>query len=942
MNEPAANPNMENKCPQCGTPLPAGGLAGLCPACLLKQAATETAAPTGAISFQPPTVEELATQFPQLEIISLIGRGGMGAVYKARQPLLDRIVALKILPAAVTRGTDFGDRFTREARALAKLNHPNIVMVHEFGTVNGQPYFLMEYVDGVNLRQLEREGKLTPREALQIVPQICEALQFAHDAGIVHRDIKPDNILLDKRGRVKIADFGIAKILGTAEEPGVPVTQGAIGTPHYMAPEQVEKPQTVDHRADIFSLGVVFYEMLTGELPLGKFSAPSAGPRGLQVDVRLDEVVFRALEREPNRRYQHASQVKTAVETIAGTSAPTGSPGAAPHNVHAETLLARDYHLEIRHSLKRGWQLVTSDFWPLVGMTALILMLAEIAALTLGQLGSAAKGTGAGFFVVQMLLTGPLVAGLNLYFLKKIRREKATVETAFSGFSKRFLHLFLANFVMTSLIMLGFLCLILPGVYLLIAWMFTLILIIDKEMDFWPAMELSRKMANKHWWKLLLFVVTLGLLSIGGFLCCLIGVFVAAPVAFAAVMYAYEDIFGVLPPPNPLRAATPVNPAASDFGPAGTMVMPQTGSAGAPPPPIGGPPPRATPPPPGGGFWKWALILGLAALLFLFCIIGVVALLPGFNINLGGSNLVHRFGTPSICLQAAAPSHRQHGADSRPETHPPAFTAFADRVRSELAKVSVGFDDLRLSSTSDSNLLVTFTGLQKIPPADANAAPPGLLVSNEDAVVSISAAKGIQITDKRDHDHASVSLPGIQIDVDDDSKTNSVDIDGVLAGTRLGGSDWSFAGTGQLTAVKFEMTNLDLMTLMAPPPPPAVPGNPLSYQWEFNGANPPTPAVPGNAHETLIDRLDAAKTITDDTVKDKSLSALAADAADAGEVEIAESALHTITDNDERDAATHDAALRLAKTGRRKDAVEVARLISDSDLRDKTLAELAQ
>jgi len=185
---------MEQKCPQCGAPLPSGGLAGLCPACLLAQAANETAQP-GAAGFVPPTVEELAALFPQLEIRSLIGRGGMGAVYQARQPALDRIVALKILPARADAGPDFAERFNREARALAKLNHPNIVTVHEFGQVRGMPFFIMEYVDGLNLRQLEQAGKLSPREALQIVPQICEALQFAHDNGIVHRDIKPDNIL---------------------------------------------------------------------------------------------------------------------------------------------------------------------------------------------------------------------------------------------------------------------------------------------------------------------------------------------------------------------------------------------------------------------------------------------------------------------------------------------------------------------------------------------------------------------------------------------------------------------------------------------------------------------------------------------------------------------------------------------------------------------------
>jgi serine/threonine protein kinase len=154
----------------------------------------------------------------------------------------------------------------------------------------------MEYVDGLNLRQLERAGRLSPPEALKLVPQICEALQFAHDAGIVHRDIKPENILLDKTGRVKIADFGIAKILGS-DQVRQTFTQGQVlGTPHYMAPEQVERPQEVDRRADIYSLGVVFYEMLTGELPLGKFAPPSWK---VQVDVRLDEVVLRALEKEP-------------------------------------------------------------------------------------------------------------------------------------------------------------------------------------------------------------------------------------------------------------------------------------------------------------------------------------------------------------------------------------------------------------------------------------------------------------------------------------------------------------------------------------------------------------------------------------------------------------------------------------------------------------------
>jgi serine/threonine protein kinase len=170
---------------------------------------------------------------------------------------------------------------------------------------------------------------MAPEEALAIVPHICEALQYAHDQGIVHRDIKPENILIDKQGRVKIADFGIAKMLGPERE-GQELTAGGqvVGTPHYMAPEQVEHPRTVDHRADIYSLGVVFYEMLTGELPLGRFPAPSSRGRGMSIDVRLDEVVLKALEKEPERRYQQASNVKTDVETIAAQ--PGNRPAVAP------------------------------------------------------------------------------------------------------------------------------------------------------------------------------------------------------------------------------------------------------------------------------------------------------------------------------------------------------------------------------------------------------------------------------------------------------------------------------------------------------------------------------------------------------------------------------------------------------------------------------------
>jgi predicted Ser/Thr protein kinase len=322
---------METKriCPSCRKTLPPDVPLGLCPECLIKSGfntGTEPGEPAKPSGFVAPPVEELRKLFPQLELLELIGKGGMGAVYKARQPALDRLVALKILPPGAADDAGFAERFNREARALARLGHPHIVAVHDFGQASGQPFLIMEFVDGPNLRQVEQAGRLTPEQALEIVPQICEALQFAHSEGVVHRDIKPENILLDKKGRVKITDFGIAKIVGVpAGKVSLTGAKDLLGTPHYMAPEQVEKPSTVDHRADIYSLGVVFYELLTGELPLGKFQPPS---KKVQVDVRLDEVVLHALEKEPERRYQHASQLKTDVETIA-VSPSAGSSGCA-------------------------------------------------------------------------------------------------------------------------------------------------------------------------------------------------------------------------------------------------------------------------------------------------------------------------------------------------------------------------------------------------------------------------------------------------------------------------------------------------------------------------------------------------------------------------------------------------------------------------------------
>ncbi len=281
--------------------------------------------PVDACAPPPLTPEALAPFFPQLEILECLGRGGMGVVYKARQKSLNRLVALKLLAPERAGDPFFAGRFEKEAQALAALNHPHIVGVHDFGQAGGFYYLLMEYVDGLNLRQVLQERRLSPREALSIIPPLCEALQGAHRRGIVHRDIKPENLLLDKSGAVKIADFGIAKMLHSPPDAGggeVPPTRQPLaslplGTPDYAAPEQADGQS--DHRADIYSLGVVLYEMLTGERPREHAEPPS---RRVQVDVRIDEIVLRALEKNPERRFATAAEFRTQVQAAAGLDQP--------------------------------------------------------------------------------------------------------------------------------------------------------------------------------------------------------------------------------------------------------------------------------------------------------------------------------------------------------------------------------------------------------------------------------------------------------------------------------------------------------------------------------------------------------------------------------------------------------------------------------------------
>ena len=210
--------------------------------------------------------EPIAIEIPGYKILEKIGVGGMGVVYKAKQLSMDRVVALKVLNEKYSSDREFVDRFIREARAAGKLNHPNVIHVHDVSKANGRHYFSMEFIDGNSVKEMLRvQGTVDLKKALDIVVQTAKALEFAHENQIVHRDIKPDNIMLSKDGVVKIADLGIAK---TFEETGPAAKENrrVMGTPHYMAPEQALGKE-IDHRVDVYSLGATFYHMVTGTTP---------------------------------------------------------------------------------------------------------------------------------------------------------------------------------------------------------------------------------------------------------------------------------------------------------------------------------------------------------------------------------------------------------------------------------------------------------------------------------------------------------------------------------------------------------------------------------------------------------------------------------------------------------------------------------------------------
>ena len=266
--------------------------------------------------WQPPQPEELQAMLPQYEITAFLGRGGMGAVYRGRQLSLERPVAIKILPPGMAEiDASYAERFRHEALALAKLRHLSIVAVYDFGqTQDGMFYIAMELIKGTDVAQMmAKQGRLHSDHAMAITAHVCDALQYAHELNIIHRDIKPSNIMVGNDGSVKVTDFGLAKILH-AGQPGLTRSGMALGTLQYMAPEALMLGVAVDHRADIYAVGVMLYHMLTGLLPKGLFELPSLQVPGL--DPRYDAIVTRALRNDREQRYQSANALRRDLDAM--------------------------------------------------------------------------------------------------------------------------------------------------------------------------------------------------------------------------------------------------------------------------------------------------------------------------------------------------------------------------------------------------------------------------------------------------------------------------------------------------------------------------------------------------------------------------------------------------------------------------------------------------
>src|SRR3954452_4567355 len=273
------------------------------------------------------------------EIAGFVGAGGMGGVYRARDPRLNRDVAIKVLHASVAADPERLRRFTAEAQAVAALNHPNVLTIYEVGTQGEHPFIATELLEGATLRPTLEAGALPLSKAIDYARQTAAGLAAAHAKGVAHRDIKPENLFLTVDGRIKILDFGLAKTYTMSQHAATEATHlqtgtspgTVMGTVGYMSPEQVRARPT-DHRTDIFSLGVVLYEMLAGRRPFGGDSAvetmnailtanpPDIGPPGRAGPAGLRDIVRPCLEKNPDERFQSARDLSFPLQSVAGTS----------------------------------------------------------------------------------------------------------------------------------------------------------------------------------------------------------------------------------------------------------------------------------------------------------------------------------------------------------------------------------------------------------------------------------------------------------------------------------------------------------------------------------------------------------------------------------------------------------------------------------------------
>ncbi len=430
-------------CPTCGKPQPSTELRGLCPQCLLSQAlaatAPDAAGAATAVSLEPapgPTLPEggapgsgplRLSYFGDYELIDEIARGGMGVVYRARQVSLNRIVAVKMILSGQLAGEAEVKRFRVEAEAAANLQHPHIVAIHEIGEHEGRHYFSMDYIEGKNLAEHAHTKPLSVRETAQLVQQLAEAVHYAHQRGTLHRDLKPQNVLIDAQGRPHITDFGLAKRwdatdpAGAASASDLTRTGAIMGSPSYMAPEQASaRAGEIGPATDVYSLGAILYQLLTGQPPHRGGTAletiqlvigeePSA-PRRLRAEIPadLETICLKCLEKRPERRYATARQLAEELGRF----------------LNHEPILARPVS-----ALRKAWSWTIRHPWIIAVAAAVLLALSTGLAFNLWQRFRFEHRQGLVFRAQQLARTMPAeLAARNATYEEGMKLLRAAAE----------------------------------------------------------------------------------------------------------------------------------------------------------------------------------------------------------------------------------------------------------------------------------------------------------------------------------------------------------------------------------------------------------------------------------------------------------------------------------------------------------------------------------